>query len=161
MTDEAPRTCNAGGPGLAPDPRIGCQLPEGHDGRHQYEGPNDRGMTVAFAWGSAGPSPTACNDPAPIPLGPPWPAFACTRTPGHDGAHGWGGELAGGAPASVDWAPGQVVILTGGAVAAAAPAEVAAAHANKAAPKRAPAKAAAPKRAPAKAAAPKRARAKG
>lgn len=101
--------CNAAGPGLAPDPRIGCQLPDGHEGRHRW-----REGQQKIEWGTSGPGPLGCGElPVLVAAADEIPHFHCTRDPGHDGAHHWEGATVKGTDAAVDWMGGQMVILIG------------------------------------------------
>lgn len=101
--------CNAGGPGLAPDPRIGCQLEAGHEGRHRW-----REGQQKIEWGTAGPGPLGCGElPLLVAAGDEIPHFHCMRDPGHAGAHHWAGATVKGTDAAVDWMGGQMVILIG------------------------------------------------
>jgi hypothetical protein len=102
-------SCNASGPGLAPDPRIGCQREEGHEGRHRW-----REGQQKIEWGSAGPGPEGCAAlPVLVAAGDEIPHFHCTRDPDHEGAHHWEGATLKGTDAAVDWIGGQMVILIG------------------------------------------------
>lgn len=109
----APLPCNAPGPGLAPDPAIGCLLAIGHDGRHEWSGKTPAGQQ-SMAWGSSGPSPAGCGAlPLLLADGDELPGFTCTREPDHPGGHGWAGQTVKGVAASVDWMGGQMIVLVG------------------------------------------------